>query len=372
MNFNKKRFGAGMLTAILASAAIATTTNAVNADTSVGTPEEQADITNWIANTPQQVSNNMAMQHIDVNNLNGVRYVIQWGDTLSSISAATGISVPKLCYDNHIMNANFIYAGNVLILNRNGYVPTDFQPNINPYVVAQTKVTINNGPQVVNIKVQPKAISQYYDNSTNTDNSDNSTNTTNIYKAPSDSSHSTSDNKDADDKDSSSSSSDKSSAISAEDIATGLDKANDNDKLSFQATDDDSDVKDADEVNIDSDEIKKDAKKDDYSDILDKINDALDKDNDKDVTVYIEEDGDEIHIYVSHDKDSDSDKDSNSDEDKQSSDKDDEDSQDKATDSDEDSQSSDKDSNDEDSQNDDNQNSNQTDSNDQSTDEDDD
>lgn len=366
MNFNKKRFGAGMLTAILASATIATTTNAVNADTATGTPEEQADITNWIANTPQQVSNNMAMQHIDVNNLNGVRYVIQWGDTLSSISAATGISVPKLCYDNHIMNANLIYAGNVLILNRNGYVPTDFHPNVNPYVVAQTKVTINNGPQVVNIKVQPKAIEQYYDNSTNTDNSDNSTNTTNIYKAPGDSSHSTSENKDNDDKDSSSS--DKSSAISAEDIASGLDKANDNDKLSFQATDDDSDVKDADELNIDSDEIKKDAKKDDYSDLLDKINDALDKDDDKDVTIYIEEDGDEIHIYVSHDKDSD--KDSSSDEDKQSSD---EDSQDKSTDNDdEDSQSSDKDSNDEDSQSDDNQSSNQTDSNDQATDEDDD
>lgn len=295
---NKTRLGAGFLTAILASAAIATTTVA-HANSVTGSPEEQADITNWIANTPQQVSNNMAMQHINVNHLNGVRYVIQWGDTLWSISHATGISIAKLCYDNNIRNANMIYAGNVLILNRDGYVPDDFDPDIDPYVVAQTKVTINNGPQIVNINVQPDAIKQYYDNS-------NNSNTTNIYKANSDNSSQASSKKDDSDSDSEDSSS--SSDISVSDIVDGLDKANDNDKLSFKEADDDSDIKDADELDIDSDDIAKDVKDKDYDDLLDKIKDALDSDDDSDVTIYVQEDGDEIHIYASSDK---SDEDSN-------------------------------------------------------------
>ena len=111
---------------------------------------QSADITNWVANTPTQISNNMSNQHIDVNNLHGTRYIIQWGDTLSGISAATGISVRKLAYDNHITNINLIYAGDVLILNRDGSVPSDFNYTGNGNNVAQTRVTIN-----------------YYDNSTN-------------------------------------------------------------------------------------------------------------------------------------------------------------------------------------------------------------
>ncbi|MBD5432062.1 MAG: LysM peptidoglycan-binding domain-containing protein [Lactobacillus sp.] len=353
---NKTRYGATFLATLLASTTIATA-GVTYANSVTGTPEEQADITNWIANTPQQVSNNMAMQHIDVNNLNGVRYVIQWGDTLSSISRATGISVPKLCYDNNITNANLIYAGNILILNRNGYVPTDFHPDVNPYIVAQTKVTINNGPQNVNINVQPTTIKKYYDNS------NNSTNTTNVYKAPSDSTQSSSDsNKD---KDNSTKDSSKSTTISAEDIADGLDKANNNDKLSFQATDDASDINDADELDIDSSDITKAVKKDDYDDLLDKINDALDKDkDDKDVTIYIEQDGDDIHIYASYDKKDEDSQSSSKDENNQNSDKD--------SNDDEDSQSDEKDNSDEDSQNNDTQKSNQTNSHDEDTDDEDD
>ena len=127
---NKKRLAAVFMTAVLAGPVLAS--SVAMADNATGSPAEQADITNWIANTPQQVSNNMAMQHIDMNNLNGTRYIIQWGDTLSSISAATGISVAKLCYDNNIQNANLIYAGDVLILNRNGDVPAGYNPNVNP------------------------------------------------------------------------------------------------------------------------------------------------------------------------------------------------------------------------------------------------
>ena len=165
------------MTAVLAGSVMIGSVATVKADNASGSPEEQADITNWIANTPEQISNNMAMQHINTNNLNGTRYIIQWGDTLSGISAATGISVAKLCYDNNIQNANLIFAGDVLILNFEGSVPAGYDPNVNPNVVAQTKITINNGPTTVNIAVQPQSVVKNYDNS------DNSDHLTTIYKA---------------------------------------------------------------------------------------------------------------------------------------------------------------------------------------------
>ena len=190
---NKKRLAAVFMTAVLAGPVLAS--SVAMADNATGSPAEQADITNWIANTPQQVSNNMVMQHIDMNNLNGTRYIIQWGDTLSSISAATGISVAKLCYDNNIQNANLIYAGDVLILNRNGDVPAGYNPNVNPNAVAQTRVTINNGPKTVNIYA-PKSVKKIYneqvDNSKTDDHSNNSEN--NVFAAPADAKNSTSDN----------------------------------------------------------------------------------------------------------------------------------------------------------------------------------
>lgn len=177
MKLSKKQLAATFMTAILAGSVMIGSVAIAEADNASGSPEEQADITNWIANTPEQISNNMAMQHINTNNLNGTRYIIQWGDTLSGISAATGISVAKLCYDNNIQNANLIFAGDVLILNREGSVPAGYDPNVNPNVVAQTKITINNGPTTVNITVQPQSVVKNYDNSDNSDHS------TTIYKA---------------------------------------------------------------------------------------------------------------------------------------------------------------------------------------------
>lgn len=178
MNF-KKQVGAVALTAVLvAPLAIAPVSAATDDFYSNQTTAEQADITNWVANTPDQISNNMSAQHIDLNNLNGTRYVIQWGDTLSGISAATGISVQKLAYDNNIQNVNLIYAGDVLILNRDGSVPSGFQPTGNPNVVAQTKVVISNTDNSVNI-----------DNSVykvNSDNSSSSSTTNNYYPTKSD------------------------------------------------------------------------------------------------------------------------------------------------------------------------------------------
>lgn len=339
---NKKRLSAAFMTAILAGSVIATSTVVANANTASGSPEEQADITNWIANTPQQVSNNMAMQHIDTNNLNGVRYIIQWGDTLWSISNATGISIPKLCYDNNIQNANLIYAGDVLILNRDGDVPAGYNPNVNPYAVAQTKVTINNGPAVVNINVQPKSVEKYYNN---TDKSDNSTN---LYKAANDSSsaNSTTDDSDSDNEQSSSTKTSHkhhSSSVSASDIVDGLEDANSDDKLSFEEGDGGDD---ADELDVDSAAILKDAKKGNYDDILDEIKDALDDDkDDDDVTIYIEKDGKNVKVYASYSDDDDSSSEDSNDDDRDSSQSssDDEDSNSQATTNDEDTDTTDDD-----------------------------
>lgn len=157
-----------------------------------------------MASTPEQISSNISGQNIDVNNLNGQRYVIQWGDTLWGISQATGISVDKLAYDNNIPNADLICAGNVLILNKDGVVPTGFKYQGDPRNVAQTKVTINNfndNSEHVVIVNSPVTIQ---DNSYNNYNPDE-------FKSPVDSSNSS---------DSSSASSSNSSASSSQSSST--------------------------------------------------------------------------------------------------------------------------------------------------------
>lgn len=295
MKLSKKQLAATLMTAVLAGSVMIGSVATVEADNASGSPEEQADITNWIANTPEQISNNMAMQHINTNNLNGTRYIIQWGDTLSGISAATGISVAKLCYDNNIQNANLIFAGDVLILNREGSVPAGYDPNVNPNVVAQTKITINNGPTTVNIAVQPQSVVKNYNNSDNSDHS------TTIYKAGAVNSFNNNDN---DNEQSASQSSltksakhqKHTSSVSASDIVSGLNDANNNDKLSFDEGDGGSD---ADELNVDSAAILKDAKKNNYDAILSEIESALGSKAKKDTTIYIEKDGSEIHVYAS-------------------------------------------------------------------------
>lgn len=364
MKFNyKKQIAAAFMTAVLAAPLVATTVATADNNAS-GSPEEQADITNWIANTPQQVSNNMTMQHIDLNNLNGTRYIIQWGDTLSSISAATGISVAKLCYDNNIQNANLIYAGDVLILNRDGDVPAGYVPDVNPYAVAQTKVTINNGPKNVNITVMPKKVvktyNKYVDNSTNNEDNSTTNNKTNVFAAPTDSSSSSSDetegndNGNTADNGSSESNSGKNTtktstkgtgttsqtrkhhrSVSTSDLVSGLEGAAGDSKLSFAAGDGGDD---ADEVSVDSEAIMKAAKKGDYDEALSEIEDALGDKADKKATVYVEVDGGEVHVYVSTDDDDSSSEDSNKDNSSkdEDSDSDDEDSSSQDQDSDDD------------------------------------
>lgn len=156
----KRITGAAVASAILFAPFIGETVSvSANSFYTNQTNAQRADITNWVANTPSQISSNISSQHINVNDLNGDTYVIQWGDTLSGISAATGISIAKLAYDNNISNVNLIYAGDTLILNRDGYVPTNWTYSGDGTQVASTSVTINNftdnSDHSVNINVSP-------------------------------------------------------------------------------------------------------------------------------------------------------------------------------------------------------------------------
>ncbi|WP_165209135.1 LysM peptidoglycan-binding domain-containing protein [Streptococcus tangpeifui] len=128
------------------------------------TNAQRADITNWVASTPTQISQNMSSQKINVNHLDGERYIIQWGDTLWGISQATGISVQKLAYDNHIANVDLIYAGDILILKRDGQVPAEYHYKGSGHYVAQTSITINFSYQDNNTIVIVNNTSFYEDN----------------------------------------------------------------------------------------------------------------------------------------------------------------------------------------------------------------
>ena len=108
------------------------------------TSAHAADITNWIASTPQQITNNLTTQNINPQQLDGQKYVIQWGDTLWGISQATGISIEKLAYDNNIRNIDLIFAGDVLILKRDGDAPAGYHVNGNGHRCAHSKIVINN------------------------------------------------------------------------------------------------------------------------------------------------------------------------------------------------------------------------------------
>lgn len=108
------------------------------------TSAHAADITNWIASTPQQITNNLITQNINPQQLDGQKYVIQWGDTLWGISQATGISIEKLAYDNNIQNIDLIFAGDVLILKRDGDVPAGYHVIGNGHRCVHSKIVINN------------------------------------------------------------------------------------------------------------------------------------------------------------------------------------------------------------------------------------
>ena len=186
------------------------------------TSAHAADITNWIASTPQQITNNLTTQNINPQQLDGQKYVIQWGDTLWGISQATGISIEKLAYDNNIQNIDLIFAGDVLILKRDGDVPAGYHVTGNGYRCAHSKIVINNYYGDNNRVIINNSTFVSDDHSKNTviyapDNSDNSVSFSNsTTNNNNDKDKDTKDSKDSKDgKDSSSSSSESKDASSS-------------------------------------------------------------------------------------------------------------------------------------------------------------
>ena len=214
------------------------------------TSAHAADITNWIASTPEQITNNLTTQNINPQQLDGQQYVIQWGDTLWGISQATGISIEKLAYDNNIQNIDLIFAGDVLILKRDGDVPAGYHVTGNGYRCAHSKIVINNYYGYNNRVIINNSTFVSDDHSKNTviyapDNSDNSVSFSNSTtnnnndkdkdsKDSKDSSSSSSESKDA----SSSSTSGSSSSASSSTASSSESKASTESSKEKELTDD--------------------------------------------------------------------------------------------------------------------------------------
>ena len=214
------------------------------------TSAHAADITNWIASTPEQITNNLTTQNINPQQLDGQQYVIQWGDTLWGISQATGISIEKLAYDNNIQNIDLIFAGDVLILKRDGDVPAGYHVTGNGYRCAHSKIVINNYYGDNNRVIINNSTFVSDDHSKNTviyapDNSDNSVSFSNSTtnnnndkdkdsKDGKDSSSSSSESKDA----SSSSTSGSSSSASSSTASSSESKASKESSKEKELTDD--------------------------------------------------------------------------------------------------------------------------------------
>ena len=70
----------------------------------------------WVARTVAEVKADI--QHID----NLSHYTIKWGDTLSAISGATGLSVDSLVEINRIANRDLIFTNNKLYFSEEAFL----------------------------------------------------------------------------------------------------------------------------------------------------------------------------------------------------------------------------------------------------------
>ena len=96
------------------------------------TNSASANEVEWTARTVEEVTQDVKKDD------NGVQeYTIKWGDTLSVISEATGVSLDSLVQVNEIQNANLIYPGTVL-----------------RFSADQKEVSVNNGEEEHSYRVQ--------------------------------------------------------------------------------------------------------------------------------------------------------------------------------------------------------------------------
>ena len=98
----------------------------------------------WVARTVAEVK-------ADIQNMNGLSYyTIQWGDTLSVISGATGLSVDSLVEINRIADRDLIFANNKLYFSEEA-----FRQEGNTKVRTQ-RVTVDNSSSCQSYEVETK------------------------------------------------------------------------------------------------------------------------------------------------------------------------------------------------------------------------
>ncbi|WP_169720315.1 LysM peptidoglycan-binding domain-containing M23 family metallopeptidase [Atopococcus tabaci] len=71
---------------------------------------EESSVPAWSANSVEEVAQELEIQNAEQT----LSYQIQWGDTLSALSAATGVSVAEIAAQNNIENPDLIYANEYL------------------------------------------------------------------------------------------------------------------------------------------------------------------------------------------------------------------------------------------------------------------
>jgi len=98
----------------------------------------------WVARTVEEVKADI--QHID----NLSHYTIKWGDTLSAISGATGLSVDSLVEINRIANRDLIFANNKLYFSEEAFL------NDGNTEVKRQRVSIDNSGSCQSYEVETK------------------------------------------------------------------------------------------------------------------------------------------------------------------------------------------------------------------------
>lgn len=78
--------------------------------TTVEAATEESNVPEWTANTVHEVEQELEAQNARETS----SYQIRWGDTLSALSLATGLTVDEISAQNNIQNPDLIYAGDFL------------------------------------------------------------------------------------------------------------------------------------------------------------------------------------------------------------------------------------------------------------------
>ena len=99
-----------------------------------------ASVGSWRSRSVEEVQSSMNEVVASGNQI----YTIQWGDTLGTISAATGISVNDLASINQIANPDLIIAGSVLYFDAVNHTLTYTEPNGEEVTVAAEETLVED------------------------------------------------------------------------------------------------------------------------------------------------------------------------------------------------------------------------------------